>query len=71
METNRKINSKLGSFLWQCIRKSGMTYEAVADALGVSTRLIGYYCTGERKPSQITLLRFMRIANVETKDIPF
>ena len=71
MDSNRKKDSKLGLFLWQCIRQSGMTNEAVAEALGVSTRTIGYYCSGERKPSQITLLRLMRVANVKAKDIPF
>lgn len=71
MDSNRRKDSRLGLFLWRCIQQSGMTYEKVAEALGVSTRIVGYYCSGDRKPSQITLLRFLRIVNVETKDIPF
>ena len=71
MESNRKKDPQLGNFLWSIIRKSGLTNEKLAEALHVSPRTIGYYCSGERKPNQTTLLRMLRITCAETKDIPF
>ena len=40
MDSNRRKDSRLGVFLWHCIQQSGMTYENVAEALGVSTRVV-------------------------------
>lgn len=71
MESNRKKDPELGRFLWSIIRKSGLTNEKLAEALDVSPRIVGYYCSGERKPNQTTLLRILRITNAELKDIPF
>lgn len=71
MESNRKKDPELTDFLRNSIQKSGLTYEKVAELLGISVRMVGYYCSGERKPSQKTLLRFIRTMNIQTKDIPF
>ena len=71
MESNRKKDPKLTEFLRRIIQDSGFTYESIAEMLDVSTRTVGYYCNGERKPGQKTLLRLIRIANVNVKDIPF
>lgn len=71
METNRKKNLELAEFLRCIIQNSGLTYENIAEMLNVSSRTIGYYCSGERKPGQTTLLRLLRVTNVDVKDIPF
>lgn len=71
MESNRKKDPQLADFLRNSIQKSGLTYEKVAEQLGTSVRIVGYYCSGERKPGQKTLLRFIRTMNIQAKDIPF
>lgn len=71
MESIRKKDPELTEYLRRIILSSGLTYEKIAEMLDVSTRTVGYYCSGERKPGQKTLLRLIRIANVNVKDIPF
>ena len=71
MESNRKKDPELTDFLRSNIQKSGLTYEKVAEQLDISVRTVGYYCSGERKPSQKTLLRFIRTMNIQAKNIPF
>ena len=71
MESNRKKDPELTDFLRNSIQKSGLTYEKIAEQLDISVRTVGYYCSGERKPSQKTLLRFIRTMNIQSKDIPF
>ena len=71
MESNRKKDPELTDFLRSSIQKSGLTYEKVAEQLDISVRTVGYYCSGERKPSQKTLLHFIRTMNIQAKDIPF
>ena len=71
MESNRKKDPELTDFLRSRVQKSGLTYEKVAEQLDISVRTVGYYCSGERKPSQKTLLRFIRTMNIQAKDIPF
>ena len=71
MESNRKKDPELTDFLRSSIQKSGLTYEKVAEQLDISVRTVGCYCSGERKPSQKTLLRFIRTMNIQAKDIPF
>lgn len=71
MESNRKKDPELADFLRNSIQKSGLTYEKVAEQLNISVRAVSYYCSGERKPSQKTLLRFVRTMNIQAKDIPF
>lgn len=71
MESNRKIDSELGLFIYNSILSSGMTYEAVAEQLEVSTRTIDYYCSGQRRPKHKTLLKLIKVTGVKTEDIPF
>lgn len=71
MESNRKKDPELADFLRNSIQKSGLTYEKVAEQLNISVRTVSYYCSGERKPGQKTLLRFVRTMNIQAKDIPF
>lgn len=71
MDVKRHTNSELGLYLYKLIRNSGRTYEQVADALGVSPRIVNYYVSGQRKPKQITLLKLLRITKANSQEIPF
>ncbi len=71
MESNRKRDPELAGYLRTVILSSGLSNETIAEKLNVSSRIISFYCNGKRKPCQKTLLRLLRIANVNVKDIPF
>lgn len=71
MESKRKIDSDLGLFIYRCIASSNITYEQLAKKLDVSIRIINYYCNGERKPNQRTLLKLIKVLNVDVRSIPF
>jgi hypothetical protein len=45
--------------------------EKLAEILEVSPRMMSYYCSGQRKPTQRKLLRLIRVAGVNVEDIPF
>lgn len=68
---NRNKDSRLAYFIWKIIDDSGLTHQAVADSLKKSLRVVNMYCSGERKPSQVTLLRLLKVTNVTINDIPF
>lgn len=69
---NRKIDYEMGKLIWSLVSKSGETQEKYAKELGVSTRSIGYYCSGERMPEQRKLLQIIKIAGgIKAEDIPF
>ena len=71
MKSNRKIDPDLGLFLFHAIDKSEYTQEKIAEELGVSREAVNMYCSGKRKPKPRTLLRIIRLTNVQAKDIPF
>ena len=71
MESKRKKDSRLGAFIWNVINDSGLTHQAVADSLDKSLRIVNMYCSGERKPSQVTLIKLLKLTNVIKIDIPF
>ena len=71
MESNRKIDPDLGLFLFHAIDKSKYTQEQMAEQLGVSREAVNMYCSGKRKPKPRTLLRIIKLTNVQAKDIPF
>ena len=71
MESNRKIDPDLGLFLFHVIDKSEYTQEKIAEELGVSREAVNMYCSGKRKPKPRTLLRIIKLTNVQAKDIPF
>lgn len=71
MDTKRNFDPELGLFLYHAIKRSGYTYESLAEALGVSREAVNQYCSGKRKPKQRTLLRLLRLTDVQAKDIPF
>ena len=71
MESNRKIDPDLGLFLYHVIDKSQYTQEQMAEELGVSREAVNMYCSGKRKPKPKTLLRIIKLTNVQAKDLPF
>ena len=71
MESNRKIDPDLGLFLYHAIDKSKYTQEQMAEQLGVSREAVNMYCSGKRTPKSRTLLRIIKLTNVQAKDIPF
>ena len=70
-KVNRKIDYELGKFIWSIVHDSKYSQEKWAELLEVSPRTIGYYCSGQRKPTQTKLLRLIRVAGVNVEDIPF
>lgn len=68
---NRKIDYELGNFIWSIVNKSGLSQESWAELLEVSPRTMNYYCSGQRKPTQRKLLRFIKVAGINVEDIPF
>lgn len=67
----RRIDKELGKFIRSCYINSGKTIEELAWAIDVEPRTLNYYFSGERKPSQRTLLRLVKVAKVNIQDIPF
>lgn len=70
-KVNRKIDYELGNFIWNIVNKSGLSQERWAELLEVSPRTMSYYCSGQRKPEHKKLLRFIKVASINVKDIPF
>ena len=68
---NRKIYSELGLFIYKIIDASGKTHQEIADIIGVELRTVNYFCTGQRKPNQINLLRLLKATNAKVEEIPF
>ena len=69
---NRKIDCEMGRFIGSIVDKSEYSQEKWAEILNVSTRTMGYYCSGERKPTQRKLLQLIKAAGgVNSEDIPF
>ena len=69
---NRKIDYEMGRFIWSIVDKSEYSQEKWAEILNVSTRTMGYYCSGERKPTQRKLLQLIKVAGgINAEDIPF
>ncbi len=68
---SRKFDPELGLFIYKAIESSNYTQEEIAEKLGVSREAVNMYCSGKRRPQQRTLLRLIRITNVQPKSIPF
>ena len=67
---NRKIDYEMGKFIWSIVDKSEYSQEKWAEILNVSTRTMGYYCSGERKPTQRKLLQLIKVAGgINAEDI--
>lgn len=68
---NRRIDKELGRFIHDCYKKSGKTIEQLAWTINIEPRTLNYYFSGERKPSQRTLLKLIKVVKVNVQDIPF
>lgn len=69
---DRKIDTEMGKLIWSIVHKSGYSQEQWAEILNVSPRTIGYYCSGERKPTQRKLLQLIKVVGgINAEDIPF
>ena len=66
---NRKIDSKLAAFIRSMVNRSSLTCEEWSEELGVSTRIIQMYCTGERRPEAKRLLSMLRISKTSTEGL--
>ena len=71
MESKRNFDPELGLFLYHAITNAGYSQEEIAEELGVSRETVNMYCSGKRKPQQRTLLKILRLTNVQAEDIPF
>lgn len=60
--SNRKIDYKMADYFRSIVDKSGLSQEEWATRLGVTPRLVAYYCSGQRTPSAKRLLLFQKIA---------
>lgn len=69
--TKRNINIDLACFIYNIILASGKSHQQIADEIGVELRTINYYCSGQRKPSQINLLKLLKVTKANTTEIPF
>lgn len=67
----RRIDRELGDFIYDCWKASGLKMETYAEEIKVEPRTLNYYFNGTRKPSQRTLLRLLKVSNVNLKSIPF
>lgn len=67
----RRIDTELGLFLYECYVNSGKTIEELAWAINIEPRTLNYYFSGQRKPSQRTLLKLVKVAKVNIQNIPF
>lgn len=65
---NRKIDYEMGRFIWSIVDKSEYSQEKWAEILNVSTRTMGYYCSGERKPTQRKLVSLVAYAFLLRKE---
>lgn len=70
-KVNRKTDHELGEFIWSIVHNSKYSQEKLAEILDVSPRMISYYCSGQKKPTQRKLLRLIRVTGVNVEDIPF
>ena len=70
-KVNRKIDYELGKFIWSIVNESEISQEKWAEILEVTPRMMSYYCSGQRKPTQRKLLQLIRVARGNVEDIPF
>lgn len=70
-KVNRKTDHELGEFIWSIVHNSKYSQDKLAEILDVSPRMMSYYCSGQRKPTQRKLLRLIRVVGVNVEDIPF
>ena len=67
----RRIDKRLAAYIYRSYRYSGKTQEELAERINVDPRTLKYYFNGQRKPSQITLLKLLKALDVNVRNIPF
>jgi hypothetical protein len=72
MDKKRKKFQEDGLMVYNIISNSNLTDEVIAEKLNVSTRLVYYYKTGERRISTLKLLKLLQITetNIQELEIP-
>ena len=67
---NRLNKQNTGKKIWQAIDKSGLTYEQVAEELGLqSPRVIYEWTAGNKLPSLIRLVNLSLLLGVTLEDL--
>ena len=59
---NRTIDYSMANYLRSIVDQSGISQEKWAELLGVTPRMIAYYCSGERTPKSSKLIRIQEIS---------
>ena len=72
MDKKRRKFQEDGLIVYTIISNSHLTDEKIAEELNVSTRSIGYYKTGERRISNLKLLKLLQVTetNIQELEIP-
>ena len=72
MDKKRRKFPKEGLMVYAIISNSHLTDEMIAEELNVSTRLVYYYKTGQRRMSISKFLRLLQITetNIQELEIP-
>lgn len=71
MGSKKRLNKrKTGDKIYQAIEKSGLTYEEVAEELGLSSpRVIYEWTNGNKLPSLVRLVNLSALLNVQMEGL--
>ena len=71
MGSKKRLNKrKTGDKIYQAIEKSGLTYEAIAEELGLSSpRVIYEWTNGNKLPSLVRLVNLSALLNVQMEGL--
>lgn len=71
MGSKKRLNKrKTGDKIYQAIEKSGLTYEEVAEELGLSSpRVIYEWTNGNKLPSLVRLVNLADLLNVQMEGL--
>lgn len=71
MGSKKRLNErKTGDKIYQAIEKSGLTYEEVAEELGLSSpRVIYEWTNGNKLPSLVRLVNLSALLNVQMEGL--
>ena len=71
MGSKKRLNKrKTGDKIYQAIEKSGLTYEEVAEELGLSSpRVIYEWTNGNKLPSLVRLVNLSAFLNVQMEGL--
>lgn len=71
MGSKKRLNKrKTGYKIYQAIEKSGLTYEEVAEELGLSSpRVIYEWTNGNKLPSLVRLVNLSALLNVQMEGL--